>query len=137
MGKGWKISLLVLSLVLYGAKQTLAQESGSPQEEINRQQAKINELKAQMAEMQSKLDAMSGTKPPQTGAIVTTPPPAPPSPHLTPEQQLEAEGKATRQHHTFSEDEDAAPRLYNAPPKAPSKVFWPHHSQDHKKKPAK
>jgi hypothetical protein len=123
----WKMSLLLFSVLLYGAKQTLAQETGNAQQEAIRKQARIDDLRAQLAEIQSELDAISGAKPPQTGTIESKPSsPAPPS-NLSPEQQLEAEGKATEEHHTFAEDEQAAPRLYNAPPKAPSKVFLPHY----------
>ena len=134
MRNTWKISLLIFSVLLCGTKQTLAQETGSAEQEAIRKQAKINELRAQLAEIQAELDALNKTTLPQNGAIESSSPALtqlPPS-HLSPEQQLEAEGKATQEHHTFSEDEAAAPRLFNAPPKAPSRAFWPHHSESHK-----
>jgi len=130
MRTGWKIALLLFSLLLCGAKQTLAQESGNAQQEADSKQARMNELRAQMAEIQSELDALSGAKPLQNGIVGSPPAPPPPPPsHLSPEQQLEAEGKATEEHHTFSQDEAAAPRLFNAPPKSPSKAFLPQHTR--------
>jgi hypothetical protein len=133
MRKRWKISLPLFCMLLCGAEQAAAQETWNAEQEAIQKQTKIDQLKAQMAEIQSQLDAISGAKPPQSKAIATTPPPPPPQ--LSPEQQLEAEGKATQQHHTFSEDEDAAPRLYNATPKAPSRALLPQHNRKHKNPP--
>jgi hypothetical protein len=91
-----------------------AQESVATQEEMVRKlQTRMDELGAQMAEIKSELDAIHGAKIPATGSILSTPPP--PLPQLTPEQQEEAIGKATSNHHTFAEDEEDAPRLDNAP----------------------
>jgi len=136
MRKRWKMSLLLFSVLLCGTRQALTQETGNAQQEAIRKQARLDELRAQLAEIQAELDAISGAKLPQAGNIESTPPiPTPPLP-LSPEQQLEAAGKATEQHHTFSEDEVAASRLYNAPPKAPSRAFLPHHTRS-RKNPAK
>ena len=110
-----KIACLLFSLLLLcAARQTPAQETAATQEDAMRKlQTRMGELKAQMAEIQSELDAIQGTKLPKTGSIVSTPPSTPF--HVTPEQQKEAAGKATSEHHTFNEDEEDAPRLYNAP----------------------
>jgi len=110
--------LRVFGLVLMIAfpAALLGQETSNEQQEAMRKlQARMDELRAQMAEIQSELDAIHGAKLPQTGAIESTKP-TPPFPlQLSPEQQLEAAGKATEEHQTFSEDEVDAPRLYNAP----------------------
>jgi hypothetical protein len=91
-----------------------AQESVTTQEDtIRKLQTKMDELGAQMAEIKSELDAIDGAKLKPTGSIVSTPHPA--LPQLTPQQQQEAIGKATSEHHTFNEDENDAPRLDNAP----------------------
>jgi DMSO/TMAO reductase YedYZ molybdopterin-dependent catalytic subunit len=119
----WKLIALLFSVLLCSAKQTPAQETGNTQQEtIRKLQARrdelrfrMDQLRIQLAEIQSELDAIHGANLPQTGAIESTPPTPPPSPQLSPQQQQEAAGKATEQHQTFSEDEEAAPRLYNAP----------------------
>lgn len=116
----WKTTSLLFFVLLLGAKLTLAQETGNEQQQeaMRKLQAKMDELKAQMAEIQSELDKMHGAKLPQTGAIESTPPTQPPQPpqqQFTPEQQLEAAGRATQHHQTFAEDEEDAPRIYNAP----------------------
>lgn len=110
-----KIIGLLFLVLLCGARQMSAQESGTSQQEqaIRELQTRVDDLKAQMTAIQSQLDAIRGASVPQTGSIVTTP--APSSVQLTPEQQEEAIGQATSEHHTFNEDEEDAPRLYNAP----------------------
>ena len=111
-----KIMYLLLFVLLCGARQMSAQESGTTQEDtIRKLQTRMDQLGAQMAEIQSELNAINGAKLPQNGSIVTTPPPPSALPQVTPEQQEEAIGKATSEHHTFAEDEEDAPRLYNAP----------------------
>jgi hypothetical protein len=112
------MSLLCLVL-LCGARQMLAQQAGNTQQEtVRKLQTKLDELRTQMTEIQSELDAISGVKAapvlPQTGAIETTPP-ATPAVQLSPEQQRTAVGKETSEYQTFSEDPEAAARLYNAP----------------------
>lgn len=114
---------LLFSVLLCSAKHTPAQEiTHTQQETIRKLQARRDELRArmdqlriQLAEIQSQLDAIHGAKLPQTGAIESATPAPPPSPQLSPQQQQEAAGRANEQHQTFSEDEQAAPRLYNAP----------------------
>jgi hypothetical protein len=120
------ITLLFLVL-LCGAKQTVAQENAEAQQAAMRKlQTRMDELRTQMAEIQSELDAMHGVKaapPPQqgastlprTGAIESAPLPPPPLVELSPQQQQAAIGKETSDYQTFSEDPEAAPRLYNAP----------------------
>jgi hypothetical protein len=128
MQKTWKIIPLLFVVLLCGANQTLAQETGDAQQEAMRKlQARVDQLRAQLAEVQSELDAIHPAKLPQTGAIESTPPPPPPPLQLSPQQQLEAAGKATEEHQTFAEDETAAPRLYNAPlePSYPGFFFLP------------
>ncbi len=110
----WKTIPLLSLLLLCGARQMSAQEAGVAQDEaVRKLQTRMDELKAQMAEIQSELNAIHPTKLPEPGSIVSTPPP--PVGKLTPEQEKEAAGKATQDHHTFAEDESDAPRLYNAP----------------------
>src|SRR5215469_998800 len=105
---------LLFFVLLCGARQMPAQESATNQQEAIRElQTRMDELKAQVAAVQSQLDAIRGAKVPQTGSIVSAPTPSPA--HLSPEQQEEAIGEATAEHHTFNEDEEDAPRLYNAP----------------------
>jgi len=106
---------LFFSLVLLcGAGHMSAQEATTSQDEtIRKLQTKMDELKAQMSAIQSELDQIHPIKLPETGSIVSTPPP--PVGKLTPEQQKEAIGKATEDHQTFAQDEEDAPRLYNAP----------------------
>jgi hypothetical protein len=109
------VSLFVLA-VLCGATQISAQESETSHDEAIRElQTKMDELKKQMADLQSQLNAIQGAKVPETGSIVSTAPPASLHPQLTPEQQEQAAGRATSEHHTFNEDEADAPRIYNAP----------------------
>jgi hypothetical protein len=121
----WKTTSLLLFLLLCSARQISAQETGQTQnqEAVRNLQNKMDEMRKQMTEMQSQLDALVGSKtspsapttqPQQTGSIVSTPP-THPVVQLTPEQQEEAIGEATMRHHTFGEDEEDAPRLYNAP----------------------
>ena len=113
-----KIIYLLFLALLCGARQVSAQESGTTQEDtIRKLQTRMDQLGAQMAAIQSELDALHGAKLPATGSIASTPPPPPPPPlpQLTQEQQEEAIGKATSDHQTFAEDEQDAPRLYNAP----------------------
>jgi DcaP outer membrane protein len=112
----WKTIPLLFCVLVCGAKQTLAQETGNAQQEaIRKLETKMDELKAQMAEIQSELNAIQGKKLPPVGSIQSTPPPPPPLVQLSPEQQEAAAGKATQEHQTFAEDEMEAPRLYNAP----------------------
>jgi outer membrane DcaP-like protein len=114
MQRTWKIMPLVFFALVCGAKQTPAQETGNAQQEaIRKLETRMDELKAQMAEIQSELDAIHGTKLPSTGSIESKTQPLPL--HLTPDQQLAAAGNATADHQTFAQDEEDAPRLYNAP----------------------
>lgn len=109
-------TILLLSFVLAcGAKQPLAQQPDSPQQQeaIRRLETKMDELKTQMADIQTQLDAIRGNKLPATGSIVTTP--VPPIFQLPEDQQEKAAGQATSDHQTFAQDEEDAPRLYNAP----------------------
>jgi hypothetical protein len=73
----------------------------------------MDELKAQMAQIQAELDAIHPERLPQPGSIVSTQPASPVQ--LTPQQQEQAIGEATQHHRTFAQDEEDAPRLYNAP----------------------
>ncbi|HZR58906.1 MAG TPA: DcaP family trimeric outer membrane transporter [Terriglobales bacterium] len=102
--------MLVFSAVLFAQTDEEVQ-----QEAMRKLQTRMDELRAQMAEIQSELNAIHGTNLPRTGSIESTPPPPSSLPQLTPEQREEAAGKATSQHQTFNEDEQDAPRLYNAP----------------------
>ncbi|WP_157995323.1 DcaP family trimeric outer membrane transporter [Peristeroidobacter soli] len=107
------IGLLLLALSC-GAGPTSAQETATTQAEAIRQlNARMDELKAQMAKLQAELDAIHPEKLAQTGSIVSTQPPAPEK--LTSQQQEAAIGEATQHHQTFAQDEEDAPRLYNAP----------------------
>jgi hypothetical protein len=116
MRNTWKTVLLLFFVLLCGWKQGLPQATDSAQQEaIQKLQTKMEELRSQMADIQSQLDAIRGSKLPPTGSIQSTPPPPPPLLQLTPEQQQEAAGKATQDHQTFAQDEEDAPRLYNAP----------------------
>jgi hypothetical protein len=108
------ICLLFFLVLLCGVKQMSAQEATTTQDEaIRKLQTRMDELKAQMAQIQSELDAIHPAKLPSTGSIVSTP--QPPIQQLTPEQQAEAIGTATSRHQTFNQDEEDAPRLFNAP----------------------
>ena len=100
----------------WAVRQTSAQETDAQQDAVRKLQDRMDQLRIQMTEIQSELDALHGEKLPHTGAIETTPPPPPPpQPKLTLEQEEQAAGEATRRHRTFGEDEEDAPRLYNAP----------------------
>lgn len=114
MQKTQKIVCLLFLVLLCGVRQVSAQEAGTTQEEaIHKLQTRMDELRTQIDKIQSELDAIQGTKLPQTGSIVSTPPP--PLGQFSPEQQLEAAGKATSDHQTFAQDEEDAPRIFNAP----------------------
>ncbi len=115
MREKWKTISLLFVVLLCGARQTLAQQAENTQQEeaIRKLETRMDELRTQMTQIQSELDAIRGTKLPRTGSIVSTPPP--PLPQVTPQQQLEAAGKATQDHQTFAQDEEDAPRIYNAP----------------------
>ncbi len=116
MQKMWMAIALFLILLLLGGKKTSAQETDAQQDAVRKLQDRMDQLRIQMTEIQSELDALHGEKLPHTGAIETTPPPPPPpQPKLTLEQEEQAAGEATRRHRTFGEDEEDAPRLYNAP----------------------
>jgi hypothetical protein len=109
-----KAICLLFLVLLCGATQMSGQEAGTAEQEtIRKLQTRMDELKAQMAQIQSELDAIHPAKLPQTGSIVSTPPP--PIQQLTPQQQAEAIGRATSEHQTFNQDEEDAPRLFNAP----------------------
>jgi hypothetical protein len=122
MQKRWKtISLFVV--LACGVKQTLAQDTGNQQEEaIRKLETKMDELRSQMTAIQSELDEVRGTKVPATGSIESKLPP--PKIQLSPEQQEAAAGKATSDHQTFAQDEEDAPRLYNAPLEADYPGFF-------------
>jgi DcaP outer membrane protein len=123
MQNTWKTMPLVFFVLLCGAKQGPAQETGSAQEEaVRKLQTKMEELQAQMAQLQSQLDEIRGTKVPATGSIESKLPP--PKIQLSAEQQEEAAGKATQDHQTFAQDEEDAPRLYNAPLEADYPGFF-------------
>jgi hypothetical protein len=119
----WKTILLFFLVLAWGAKQILAQEGGSDQQEaIRKLETRMDELRSQMTQIQSELDAIRGAKVPPTGSIESTPPH--PSLQLSPEQKLEAVGEATSAHRTFAQDEEDAPRLYNAPLEADYPGFF-------------
>jgi len=122
MRKGERTIFLFFLLLLCGARQILAQETGTQDEAIRNLETRMDELRAQMTQIQSELDAIRGTKLPPAGSIVSTP--VAPVVQLSPEQQKEAIGQATRDHHTFAEDEEDAPRLYNAPLEADYPGFF-------------
>jgi len=111
----WTTIAPVFLALLGGAKPTLAQPTTDTQQEaIRKLNARIDELQAQVAQIRSQLDALVGANVPETGAIESRPtPPAALQP--SPERQLEGAGRATREHHTFAEDEEDAPRLDNVP----------------------
>jgi hypothetical protein len=118
-----KTILLLFFVLACGSKQAPAQDTASPQQEaIRKLETRMDELKAQMAEIQSELDAIRGTKVPVTGSITSTVPP--PLVQLPPEQQERAIGKATADHQTFAQEEEDAPRLYNAPLEADYPGFF-------------
>src|ERR1700685_2142579 len=124
------LKIVLLLFVVSGAMQMMAQDAANTQDDaMHRLQTRMDELRTQMTAIQAELDAMRGqnklsdvvkdvkTVPEslQTGAIERTMPPLPPSVQLSPEQQRMAIGKQTEDYETFSEDQEAAPRLYNAP----------------------
>jgi hypothetical protein len=114
MQRTWKTIPLLFFVLLCEAKQGLAQETGNTQQEaIRKLETRMDELKSQMTEIQSQLDAIRGTNVPPTGSIESKPPHPPLK--LTPEQREASAGKATEDHQTFAQDEEDAPRLYNAP----------------------
>jgi DcaP outer membrane protein len=116
-------TMLLFLVLAFGAKQTPAQETGSAQPEaIRKLETRMDELRSQMTEIQSQLDAIRGTKVPPTGSIQSTSPH--PLLHLSPEQELEAAGRATADHQTFAQDEEDAPRLFNAPLEADYPGFF-------------
>jgi hypothetical protein len=120
----------LIAVLLSGAVQTVAQDAaGTSDGALRKLQTRMDELRGQMAQIQAELDAMHGQnklsdavkdvkavpESLQTGTIERTLPPLPPSIHLSPEQQRAAVGKQTADYETFSEDPEAAARLYNAP----------------------
>jgi DcaP outer membrane protein len=110
----WKAILLLFFVLACGTKLTLAQETTTAQQDaIRKLETRMDELRSQMTELQSQLDEVRGTKVPATGSIESKLPP--PKIQLSPEQQEAAAGKATEDHQTFAQDEEDAPRLYNAP----------------------
>ncbi len=118
MQRPWKtLWLLFFVLLICNATRSVAQEGQDVQQEkIRKLQDQMDQLRQQMSLIQSQLDALSGEKLPHTGSIETTPPPPPPMlPLITEKEQDRAASEATRQHQTFNQDEEAAPRLYNAP----------------------
>ena len=116
MEKRWQVIALLFSVALCAGQQTPAQEGGNAQQDaIRKLESRVDELKAQLADIQSQLDAIRGAKVPQTGAIASAPTALPPQTQFSPEQQLEAAGRSTQEHQTFAEDEEDAPRIYNAP----------------------
>lgn len=119
MQRIWKpVALLLIIIVLiFLGKQIQAQEDQNAQQEaVRKLQDRMDQLRIEMTEIQAELDALHGEKLPHTGSIETTPPkPPPPLPKVTPEQEKMAAGAATRRHQTFAEDEEDAPRIYNAP----------------------
>lgn len=128
--QGIRRALVLSVLLLWGAKQTLAQESESGQQAtVRRLQEKLDELKTQMNAVQAELDALRSTtpavqspknsqpvsKPSQTGTIKNMERPAPSVGQITPEQQYAAVGKETAEYETFAKESEPVPRLYNAP----------------------
>jgi hypothetical protein len=112
MFRSYRFFALVLMLAFSTALFAQTDEN-TQQETIRQLQTRMDELRAQMVKIQSELDTIHPSKLPSTGSIVSTPPPA--QLQLTPEQKEQAAGEATSQHETFNEDEQDAPRLYNAP----------------------
>jgi hypothetical protein len=120
---------LLVIVLLCGAKPIMAQDAGNAQQEaVRKLQTKMEELRAKMAEIQSELDAIPGAKAaqalPQTGAIESTPPPPTLRLHLSPEKQRAAIGPETAAYVSFSDESEAAPRLYNAPLEATYPGFF-------------
>ena len=127
MQEKWNRKALLLLVLLCGGKPTLAQQTADQQEAIRKLEARIDEIQAQtqaqLAQIRAELDAILRPQVPETGAVASRPTPAP-IPQLSPEQQLEAAGRATHQHYTFAEDESDAPRLDNAPLEATYPGFF-------------
>ncbi|HEY6414234.1 MAG TPA: DcaP family trimeric outer membrane transporter [Edaphobacter sp.] len=133
------LKIVPLLFVLSGATQMTAQDAANTRDgAMHRLQIRMDELRAQMAQIQVELDAIHGEnklskavkdvkhvpESVQTGAIERTMPPLPPAVRLSPEQQREAIGEQTADYETFSEDTEAAPRLYNAPLEATMPGFF-------------
>jgi len=119
----WKTILLLFLMPSCGAIKALGQETSDAQQDaIRRLETRMDELKSQMAQIQAELDAINGKKLPATGSIQSTPMPS--VFHLSPEQQHTAVGNATSNHQTFAQDEEDAPRLYNAPLEADYPGFF-------------
>ena len=129
----------LIAVLLSGAVQIVAQDAASTSDGAMRKlQTRMDELRGQMAQIQAELDAMHGQnklsdavkdlksvpESVQTGVIERTLPPLPPSIHLSEEQQRAAVGKQTADYETFSEDPEAAARLYNAPLEATYPGFF-------------
>jgi len=129
----------LIAVLLIGAVQIVAQDAASTSDgALRKLQTRMDELRGQMAQIQAELDAMHGqnklsdavkdVKPVpesvQTGVIERTLPPLPPSIYLSQEQQRTAAGKQTADYETFSEDPEAAARLYNAPLEATYPGFF-------------
>ncbi|WP_161827666.1 DcaP family trimeric outer membrane transporter [Steroidobacter agaridevorans] len=112
MHKTRKTIHLLFLMLICGASPLSAQET-TQEEAIRKLNARMAELQAQIAEIQAELAAIHPEQLAQPGSIVSTQPPAPEK--LTSQQQEEAIGEATRHHQTFAQDEEDAPRLYNAP----------------------
>ncbi|HEX3437027.1 MAG TPA: DcaP family trimeric outer membrane transporter [Pseudacidobacterium sp.] len=123
------ITTPLLFMLLSGAAQIMAQDAANTQDDMQRLQTRMDELKAQMNELQAEVDAIHGVndlsaaakelkpvpKAVQTGAIQRTMPALPPAVQPTPEQQRAAIDPVTSEYETFSEESEAAPRLYNVP----------------------
>lgn len=115
MQRKWTMSLLFVGLLCI-PKSTRAQKSADAQQAaIRKLQARMDQLQTELTAIRSDLEALHGGKVPATGAIESIPPTSPPTPHISPEQQLEAAGHETQEHQTFEADEEDAPRLDNAP----------------------
>jgi DcaP outer membrane protein len=129
------VPMLFLGLLL-GSKPILAQDPGNGQQDVvHKLQTRMDELRTQMAEIQSELDALHGPKPAEAikGAQLTSTPTSTTTQNgsiqstlplqtlalqalqLPPEQQRESIGRETSAYQTFSDDPEAAARLYNAP----------------------
>jgi len=113
--KRWNLVLLLSLVLACAANQMPAQQTRDPQQQdaIRNLETKLAQMQSQTADIQSQLDALRGAKAPVTGSIASTPPY--PLIQLTPDQRESAAGHATQDHQTFAQDEEDAPRLYNAP----------------------
>jgi DcaP outer membrane protein len=133
------LKIVPLLFALSGLTQMMAQDAANTHDDVmHRLQARMDELRTQMIELQLEFDAMRGenklsdvvkdVKPiprsMQTGAIERTLPPLPTAVQLSPEQRRMAIGKQTADYETFSDDPEAAPRLYNAPLEASMPGFF-------------